>query len=480
MAADRDGVSMRHLRKSGALGLTTMAPFSRTRWGGIADGRAQATGFFHAELIGGAWWLVDPVGGRFLSKGINTVRFDQDQIQGTERIPYAQACLRKYGSRERWREAAAQRLLTWGFNTLGGWSEEEIAGAGLSPLAITPVIDLGAAFISSRKSGTHAWLHGAVPDVFHTDFEVFARNRAIEACAARCNEPGVLGWFSDNELRWGPDWRGPDELLTIFLNEPAGSAGRDRAIGLLHERYGDFDGFNTVWKTAARSWDELAVAAPIEAPFDLRRQSMPNRGRAEGAEAAFDADCEAFAGALAERYFATTVNAIRLADPNHLVLGCRFALVPRLSVIAAAGRHLDVVSFNCYEPDPVRAIAAYEPARKPCLIGEFSFRGEDSGLPNTQGAGPRVPTQTARARAFKHYVRAALERSELVGYHWFEHADQPAEGRFDGENSNFGVVTIDDEVYGELARAMAVMNVRAEEIHSSARVEPIAAVAALT
>ena len=33
-------------------------------------------------------------------------------------------------------------------------------------------------------------------------------------------------------------------------------------------------------------------------------------------------DGEAFAGLVADRYFALTVAAIKAADPNHLVLGC--------------------------------------------------------------------------------------------------------------------------------------------------------------
>jgi hypothetical protein len=44
--------------------------------------------------------------------------------------------------------------------------------------------------------------------------------------------------------------------------------------------------------------------------------------------------------------------------------------------------------------------------------------------------------------------------------------DQPAESRFDGENSNYGVVTIDDVVYDELTRGMAGINEEAEEVHS--------------
>jgi hypothetical protein len=56
----------------------------------------------------------------------------------------------------------------------------------------------------------------------------------------------------------------------------------------------------------------------------------------------------------------------------------------------------------------------------------------------------------------------------VVGYHWFEHADQPAEGRFDGENSNFGTVTIEDNVYAELTEAMTRLNAAAEQIHAKA------------
>ena len=54
----------------------------------------------------------------------------------------------------------------------------------------------------------------------------------------------------------------------------------------------------------------------------------------------------------------------------------------------------------------------------------------------------------------------------MVGYHWFEHADQPAEGRFDGENSNYGTVTIQDETYAELTETMTRVNEAAESIHA--------------
>ena len=70
----------------------------KTRWGGIADGRFRPSGYFRVGQADGVFWLIDPDGGRFLSKGVDTVRFDQDAIQNTARVPYAEACGKKYGA----------------------------------------------------------------------------------------------------------------------------------------------------------------------------------------------------------------------------------------------------------------------------------------------------------------------------------------------------------------------------------------------
>ena len=359
---------------------------------------------------------------RFLSKGVNTVRFDQDAIQNSKRIPYAEACGKKYGSESAWRTAAARRLASWGFNTLGSWSDEAVAAAAPVPLAVTHNLDLGMSFAWQTNDRAGSGPKQDFPDVFDPAFETHVRRRAREHCAARSGEQHLIGWFIDNELRWGADWRGPDELLTLFLRLSSATPGRIAATDWLRQHHGG---------------DPTA------------------------------ADGEAFAGLLADRYFALTVAAIKAADSHHLVLGCRFAMPPPAAVIEAAGRHLDVISFNCYGPDANGALDAYAATDKPCLIGEFSFRGADSGLPNTNGAGPVVATQGQRADSFRHYVTTALQRRTLVGYHWFEHADQPAEGRFDGENSNFGTVTIDDLVYEELTRTMAAVNAEAENLHAA-------------
>jgi len=445
-----------------------LAQLPRTRWGGVVDHRFRRGQYFHLDKRDGVFWLVDPDGGRFLSKGVNTVRFDQDQIQNSDRIPYAEACGLKYGNQAAWRSAAAARLATWGFNTLSAWSDELVATAGPVPLAVTPNLDLGMSFARSTERKQE------FPDVFDFSFDSFARRRARELCDGRRDDQNIIGWFIDNELRWGPDWRGPDELLMLFLDLATKSPGRLATIAWLRERYSDFTQFNSIWRTSAKSWEAFAALSRITPPYRRNPSYQCSAGeeaeanRADGNRATFTADCDAFAGWVAERYFVLSATAIRAADPNHLVLGCRFAYVPPYSVIEAAARHTDIISFNCYERDARTSINAYAATGKPCLIGEFSFRAEDSGLPNTNGAGPRLATQIERAACLRDYITSALQEPTLVGYHWFEHADQPAEGRFDGENSNFGTVTIDDRVYEHLTRAMTAVNTKAEELHNLA------------
>jgi len=88
-----------------------------TRWGGLADGRFAPSGYFRTAEDHGVAWLVDPDGGRFLSRGVNNVKFDPDQVLGTTRAPYADACRVRYGgdsacaapSRRGWPAGASTR-----------------------------------------------------------------------------------------------------------------------------------------------------------------------------------------------------------------------------------------------------------------------------------------------------------------------------------------------------------------------------------
>jgi hypothetical protein len=235
-------------------------------FGGWLELKGKQTGFFHTEQIQGRWWLVSPEGNAFFSKGVDHVAFTPES-DSTPKAPEDPAA---------WAKATAEQLRDWNFNTLGAWSSPQIYTAGL---AYAPMVDVAA------SAGRDVWLKGGVVDYFSSEFQRAAERAAQRICAPRAKDPWVLGYFTDNELRWGTDWRGTNSLLEQYLKMPTTAAGYQKAVSFLNAR-----------------------------------------GHAPDSPGA--ADKSEFLGLVAAEYARVASEAIRRADPNHLVLGCRFALYP--------------------------------------------------------------------------------------------------------------------------------------------------------
>jgi hypothetical protein len=143
--------------------------------------------------------------------------------------------------------------------------------------------------------------------------------------------------------------------------------------------------------------------------------------------------------------------------------------------MAACGRYADVISVNHYrktgifDARQVGAISAL--AGKPVMITEFSWRAMEnsSGCSNSKGADVTVKTQQDRADRFRTYATNALAQPFIVGYDFFMYHDQPPMGRFDGEDSNYGLVDIHDGFYTTLLGAITEVNGRAAQIHEQSR-----------
>lgn len=363
----------------------------------------RATGFFHTEQQGGRWWLVTPEGKPFYSLGVSHVTWSNDTDRTTGRCPYCEAVTAKYPDQGAWATATVERLESWGFNTVGAWSDSATLGASMP---YTDLLDIGS---------------GAA-DYFSPEFAAHCAEVAASTVAARKDDPLLVGWFLDNEMHWGPDWRNPESMLATYSKLPVGSAGRAAA----EAHAGDASGFLT---------------------------------------------------ALADEYFEVTTRAIRAADPNHLILGVRIvSVLSPAEVVTAAGRWVDVMSVNDYEFVPGlpatlqkafgpvlstddRLADFYARCQKPLLFSELSWRARDSGLPNSfPPIYPVLATQTDRADAYERYARASFAAPYVVGHHWFEWADEPPNGRFDGENSNFGVVSLADDEWTTLVGRMTTVH----------------------
>ena len=393
--------------------------------------------YFRVEQRSGAWWFVAPSGKLTLSAGVNHVSYQGDVIHGTKRHPYLENISKVYPNKDTWAQAETKRLRLWGFNTIGSWSDPVL---WIHSMPYTVILNIAA------RSGAN-WLKGIPVDVYSPRFEAMAKKIAEDECAPRRTDPGLVGYFSDNELRWGPDWRGKQNMLAMYLNLPANAPGRRRAIDFLKKKYsGKIQKLNQAWDTHASSFADLPSQSETEA---------------------FRADNSLFLGMVALRYFEVCAQAIHSADPNHLYLGAKFAGAPPDPVLRAA--HIaDIVSVDIYKFDPRPIVEhIYNLTQRPVLVAEFAFRAEDSGLPNTRGAGPKVANQAARARAYADYVKWLESLPEAVGYHWFEWCDEPRQGRFDGENSNYGLVNIHDQPYKQFVRAVSKANSAAIQIHQA-------------
>jgi agarase len=410
-------------------------------WKGI---QGDATGFFHTQEINGVHWLIDPDGYAFISKGVNHVSYTADNAPSLGYSPYGKVAAEKYGSADAYAKASVERLKNWGFNTIGAWSGHETFK---QKIPYTLIIDLGG-------SAGGNWQSGSFPDVFSDEFRQSVFRVAKEQCTPFRDDRFLIGYFTDNELRWGPDWRSTQGLFADFWEMPADTAGKKSAVSFLEKYYETIEKFNATYGTRFISFDEVITALKESKPSP---QTEELRLLESG-----------FLRLVAAQYFKVCADAIREYDPNHLILGCRYAGYAPEEVVQSMGDNVDIVSYNNYDfHAPVQKLQQiHEWTGKPVMLTEFSFKAMDSGLPNTKGAGQPVKTQQDRADNFDTYVTELIKLPYAVGFHWFEYADEPAEGRFDGENSNYGLVNIKDETWETLTKRMCEVNTRLEAIHS--------------
>jgi len=388
----------------------------------------RATGAFRTERdADGRWWLVDPLGRGFLSFGVQSANWQGCYDPVHDRYAYREANVKQFGTPEKWAEDTIRKYKAWGFNTLSFGCGGELDYRGVPRIRVATfgqrMCHLGMPeeyWINDETRPAGA----AFPNVFHPRFAEFCALVANWTCAPYKDDPWTIGYYLDNELAWGrartaPGVPRPHALFEACMRKKPGHSAR----------------------VAAENWVRAHGADPTgKIPDEVKR---------------------GFLVEIARRYFKTTSEAVRAADPNHLVMGCRFAGINGAGddeVWNVAGEYCDVVSFNCYpitdidcntvspsadDGRPCREAfdALYARTKKPMMIPEWAFPALDSGLPCLHGAGQRFRTQTERTRASELWMRTLLPMPYIVGWAVFRWVDQPAGGAGgNGEDSNYGLV----------------------------------------
>lgn len=414
--------------------------------GGNRNVKRRASGYFRTEQIDGRWYLVDPHGHPFYSTGMDLVNLTQGsfatRVTGREflyeQLPppgpawltpgrdvsfHLNNVIARHGAdwQKLWGEHIVRRLKNWGFNTIANWPDQELARSSGMPFVL-PLSGW-----TTKKVFPFPW---DFPDVFSAEFESNVDQAARRQCAPLKDDPNLIGWFLGNEPHWAREFGSLKPWADMLLEDPEESATKS----------------------------------------ELKRMLAADPANAEKIKRDFVFTC-------GRRYFETIARAVRRHDPNHLVLGIRYAGVPHDEWVKMSAV-FDVFSINIYTdlfaPDHAKLDHFAKVSGRPIMIGEFTACAPGRGLQGLFYWVHKVKDQMERGKAYRYYAENAAAHPAMLGAHWFQLVDDLPTGRpSDQERLNYGFLNVLDLPYAELTEAARRTHRRIYEIKAG-RVKPYA------
>lgn len=409
---------------------TPVDGYAGTAWGGRLDHGTPTSvtgteGFFRIAKIDGRWYFLDPDGGAVILHGTQHVRPGSSD-------EHAASFASRYGSNDRWSRETGELLASNGFNYISYGSNrierfpddmrdnllepgrQRMAYAENLYLLRTFMWDMTANLGYAFEDGTYNRLVLA----FEPTFADYVENLAREKCAAFVGDNRFVGYYLDNELPFVA-YQNADDVRGVELKH----------FLALPDRY--------------RGAREFAEAF-------MEQEGIASTG------AITEADREKFRAAVADHYYRVTSEAVRKADPQHLILGSRLHDWSKYTqgIVQACARYCDVVSVNYYarwqpEDDFLANLVTWS-GDKPFIVTEFYVKGADAsyqGRPyaNTEGGGWLVRTQRDRGLFYQNFCLRLLENRNCAGWMHFEYND----GYGGTSDSNKGVVSVEYEPYSD-------------------------------
>ncbi|MCR4903107.1 MAG: beta-galactosidase [Butyrivibrio sp.] len=427
-----------------------------SQYGGFLNIKlAEGTGFFAKYKMNNRWYLADPDGYAFFSMGPDCVNMASDcRVDGIEKwldyLPdrndpiyapmYRQTShgrpgtlfsylqlnyYRVWGDNyiQNWEKDITGRLKALGMNTLANWSDRDLIFKQMMPYV----------YMLPKFPETKINIFRDFPDVFSKEYEISAGECAKNLISHK-NDPYMIGYFLRNE----PSWAFVDNLIIAdeVLRNPELTASKEKLLLYLAEKYhNNILELNSAWNCDFKSFDDLKMSQ-IEKASDLSKDAQK--------------DLKEFSLIMVKAYVEIPCKYCREADPNHMILGMRWAWISDPDLVAG-WENFDVFSINCYAIDPTDAInhVAELGVDLPVMIGEFHFGALDAGPTATGLEG--VKTQKDRGKAYSYYLERVASNPYGVGAHYFQCYDQFVLGRFDGENYNIGLFDVCGSPYADFA-----------------------------
>jgi len=466
------------LRKFTAVGIVLFFIFSSipiakcTATENESKSEFPSTGFFYVAEKNGVWWFVTPEGEKFYSIGAGSVQ---------PGMPY-------YGNYSDWVKIVDGNLKNWGFNTIM-WSQYPKLFLNMSYIHI---------FSFKSIAGDNGWACRRFPDVFDPEWREAVRKQINDTVKDLRDDPNLIGYQTDNEMKWGPDIgdydHGNDTLMELFMDAKTTTPGKQRLISFLSERYdNNTELFNRVWNMNVSSFKELEnykkfgfegwrVQSGLKSAKIKLFKDYPNLSKEPQLLKQAEKDITDFSRLAAETYFNVTSTALKSADPNHLNLGVRFHLfgVP-MEVLEECGKYCDVISFNYYRSnifvcDPSVCLTSikydcvtrdqwmrkyYDITGKPLIVSECGF-DSTYGIDYLRSIFSGSPLQKARTQQGlvardRWYMENCFKSPYVIGtFCWYSH-----------------LVDIWDQPHPVLVNNTAKINKKAIELHEKASIKEI-------
>ncbi len=411
------------------------------RYGGFRGIKGQQTGFFHTERIGQRDWFITPEGNAFWSLSIDVLMMLEHWS-----IPHVDFCQDRYGDDYGFAKYNVPRVKALGFNSAGFWTTPAIRrqmqaydfpyfiNLGLMPRnEVYQLKDKDGKSLSARDLN-------AVVDPFNPQW----RQLVLDATAnLDSSDPYLIGYFIDNEI--GIMW--PTHHLYDFFYSPYTYS---VFVEMLQGKYLTIERLNQAWSSEYHHYNYTSFTQIKQDPPQVRGEDDP-----------VAIDLALMERRIIKELVEFPISAIRRVDHNHLIVGLRFAgtFYPEYMDLFAS---YDVNSINIYNSAYSSQLGYHyytmpkqiaQLTGKPVIITEFSFKADDSGLPNDRGAGCKVETQEERAKGYAAVLTALAGQGYVIGAHYFSWQDSET-----SERSNYGIVNWQEKMYRPLAETMKQLN----------------------
>lgn len=336
------------------------------RYGGCTAINGKTTGWFHLEEVKGRWFFITPEGNGFIPIGVN--HLGTYFGGGNQKLRTGERDLVKERHHGSVKEAAVhvEKLVrSWGFNYAGYDA----------PVHVRQSMPFSTGFRQTNTSGVTIFGPPEYVDVFAPAFVADLDKRVAELCGPLRENRYLLGYYLVDLPRWGD--------TAYFQNEE---------------------------KKHGVSWLSFFRKLPAGAPGKLAyNEAVAGASDLTTAELAFTVK-------IADQCYRLTAEAFRRHDPNHLVLGERFA-GERLymPVVECSAKYFPVIATQRDgEFDSSFYRNLHERTGRPVInadhVANFIAASTQKVL------GRALKNEAESAALYSRYLHAAFTEPYMVGY----------------------------------------------------------------